>query len=271
MFRLCLPSQNPPFYHPGDFIHDDHDDHENDDSDKDICSPEDSCRKPDKKTNPLGSGDKFTDDGADDRERNACPNPGENIRGDCRQDDPKSQFQTPHAHESGEVDVLLIHLAHAGIGVKEIQKKGEQKDDAYFGPNADAQPDNKEGRESRTWDAVERDDDGFKNFGKQAATPKRVSERDPGQGTQGKPDQYLLKRDPGVLPKVSRLETRYQGRENTAWAADQEGFYPPTRGDLPKQQKSADDAGAEQRDPQTPYVKTRLLLERGYSLGTANI
>ena len=72
----------------------------------------------------------------------------------------------------------MIHLAHAGIGIKKIEKEGKEKNHADFRPEADAQPDDEKRRQRGARDAVERDDDRFENLGEQAAAAETVAEAD---------------------------------------------------------------------------------------------
>src|SRR5205823_11418871 len=71
MFGLALPAQRSALNHFSDFVHDNNHDHENDDAHENIGSLEYARRHTDEKTHTLGSGDEFSDDGADDREGNA--------------------------------------------------------------------------------------------------------------------------------------------------------------------------------------------------------
>ena len=97
-----------------------------------------SRRHTNKKADALGGGDEFTDDGADDRERNARANAGEDVGRNRREDDFEGQLPPFDTHQARQVDVFMVHLAHAGIGVKKIEEEGKEKYHADFRPEADA-------------------------------------------------------------------------------------------------------------------------------------
>ena len=179
-----------------------------------------------KKPTPSVDGDEFTDDGADDSERDAGSNSGKDIRRDRRKNHLERQLPSLDAHQARQIDVLVVHLAHAGVGIKEIQKEGEQEDDADFRPEADAEPDDEERRESGARNAVEGDDDGLENFRESRLRPNAVSQRDAGDRADGKSDGDLLERDPGVLEQVAVAKAGDQRRKNSARAADQKRLDP---------------------------------------------
>src|SRR5437763_14929989 len=79
MFGLALPAQRSALNHFSDFVHDNNHDHENDDAHENIGSLEYARRHTDEKTHTLGSGDEFSDDGADDREGNARADASKNV------------------------------------------------------------------------------------------------------------------------------------------------------------------------------------------------
>ena len=91
-----------------------------------------------KKPTPFGGGDEFTDDGADDRERNARANAGKDVGEIAGKITLKVNFQPLTPIRPRQVDVLMIHLAHAGVGIKKLRKKVRRKYHADFRPESDA-------------------------------------------------------------------------------------------------------------------------------------
>jgi hypothetical protein len=125
MFGLSLPPQRSLFDHLCYFVHDNNHDHQNDDADEDVGRLENSRRHANEKANAFGGRNEFTDDRADDREGDARPNSGKEVRRNRREDHFESQLPSLDAHEPRQVDVLLVHLPHARVGNKKVQKKGK--------------------------------------------------------------------------------------------------------------------------------------------------
>src|SRR5438445_6138199 len=104
VFCLSLPAQRSLLDQFGYLVHDDDHDHQHDDADKNIGGLENSCRHADEKTNPFGGGDEFTDDGADNRERDACSNSGKHVGRNRWENDFKTQLPSPDSHKARQVD-----------------------------------------------------------------------------------------------------------------------------------------------------------------------
>ena len=189
MFFLRLPAERSALHRFGNFVHDNDHDHQDDDADEHIGGSENARRHADEKANAFGGGDEFTDDGADHRERNARANAGEDIGRNRRKDHFERQLPALDSHQTRQVDVFVIHLAHAGIGIKKIEKERKEKYHADFRPEPDAQPDDEKRRQRGARNAVERDDDRFENFGEQAAAAETVAEGDAGNRADRKADR----------------------------------------------------------------------------------
>ena len=102
----------------------------------------------------------------------------------------------------------MIHLPHAGIGVKEVQKEGQQENHADFGPKADAKPDDEQRRQSGARNAVEGDDDRLENIGEKPAAPEGITQGDARNRADRKADGDLFEGNPGVLEQVAVAENR---------------------------------------------------------------
>src|SRR4029077_3995887 len=163
VFRLALPAQGSLFDHLGYPVHEDDHDHQNDDADEDVGGLKNSRRHANEKTKPFGGCNEFTDDGADDGKGDAGSYSGKNIWGDCRKNDFECKFPTLYTHEACQVDILAVHLPHPCVGIKKIQKEGEEENDTDLRPEAYAKPHDEERRYGGARDAIQRDDDGFKN------------------------------------------------------------------------------------------------------------
>ena len=137
---------------------------------------ENSGRHADKKADPLGGGDEFTDDGADHGEGDTGADACKDIRRYRRKDHLKGQLPSFDSHEVCKVHVFVVHLPHAGIGVKEVEKEGQQENHTDFRPETDSQPDDEKRGQGSAWDTVQRNNDRLKNFGEKPAASEPVAQ-----------------------------------------------------------------------------------------------
>jgi hypothetical protein len=205
-FSPSLPTQHTPFNQIGEFVHDDDDEHQHGDADEDIGGLEDTRSGADVKAQAFGGGDELASDRADDRERNAGLESGDDIGRHGRQDDSEGQPPAVRAHQARQVDKLLIELLHAGVGVKKVQKENQDEDDANLGPDADAEPDDEQRRQRGARHTVERDDDRLEDIGQGFAPAEEIAGPDAGERADGKADADLLKGDPGIRRQLAGLK-----------------------------------------------------------------
>src|SRR5918996_537281 len=85
-FGLRLPLKHSLLNHVGDLVHGEHQEHQNKNANENIASLK----------------------------------AGQEIGGNRREDHFEGELESSGAHEPRQIDVFLVHLLHAGIGVEEI-------------------------------------------------------------------------------------------------------------------------------------------------------